>query len=62
MMREQPSQIRSEMSEVMIGVPRPYARALPCGGNRPGAVVSALYSIADRGDLVKPNNPALLRW
>ena len=57
-MRENPSQIRSEMREVMSGFPRSYARVLPCGGNRPGAVVSVFYSISDRGELVKPNNPA----
>jgi hypothetical protein len=40
----------------MSGLPRSYARALPYGENRSGAFVFVLYSIANRGGLVKPNN------
>ncbi len=60
-MRENPSQTQSEMKEVMSGIPRSNARVRPGGRNHPGTAVSALYSISAGGELVKPNNLAVIQ-
>jgi hypothetical protein len=50
------------MREIMSGFPGSDAKALSRRWNPSQRRPIHIYSILDLGELVKPNNPAALRW